>query len=87
MDPLEEMTRLAREPTGEGSDEVTANAIISECENDLAAAVLRLVRVNRYLMRENDRLMRAASPGFMRGSGGQPKMWWAGGGRVDPRRG
>jgi hypothetical protein len=40
---------------------------------------LRLVRVNRYLMRENCRLMRAASPGFMRGSGGQPKMWWAGG--------
>jgi hypothetical protein len=79
--------RLAREPTGETGDEVTANAIISECENDLAAAVLRLVRVNRYLMRENSRLMRAASPGFMRGSGGQPKIWWAAGGRIDPMRG
>jgi hypothetical protein len=64
------MAKFAREPTRKGDDEATAIAIISDCENNLAAAVLRLVRVNHYLMRENYRLMRAASPGFMRGSGG-----------------
>ena len=37
QDPLQTMARLAGEPTGEGSDEVTAKAIIAECENDLAA--------------------------------------------------
>jgi hypothetical protein len=69
MDPLREMARIAVEHGREFDDQGTAKAILEDCMNDPAAAVL-LVRVNHYLMRENERLLRAASPGFMRGSGG-----------------
>jgi hypothetical protein len=70
MDPLREMAKLAGEPGIEFDDAGSAKAILEDCQGDPAAAVLRLVRVNHYLMRENGRLLRAASPGFMRGSGG-----------------
>jgi hypothetical protein len=70
MDPLREMAKAAVEAGCEFDDERTAKAIIEDCKDDPGAAVLRLVRINHYLMRENGRLLRAASPGFMRGSGG-----------------
>jgi hypothetical protein len=70
MDPMREMARIAGQPGFECDDEVSAKAILQDCQGDPAAAVLRLVRVNHYLMRENERLLRAASPGFLRGSGG-----------------
>jgi hypothetical protein len=56
------MARIAGEHGREFVDQGTAKAILEDCMNDPAAAVLRLVRVNHYLMRENERLLRAASP-------------------------
>jgi hypothetical protein len=52
------------------SDDEMAAAIISECGGDARAAVLALLKVNRYLMTENKRLALGVSPGYMRGSGG-----------------
>jgi len=70
VDVLQEMAKLGGEPGYPFDDERTAKAIIADNGNDPMAAVRALVRVNHYLMRENGRLLRAVSPGFMRGSGG-----------------
>jgi hypothetical protein len=64
------MAKIAGEPGFELDDKGTSKAIIDDSDGDPVVAVLRLVRVNHYLMRENGRLLRAASPGLMRGSGG-----------------
>jgi hypothetical protein len=70
VDALQELAKLAGEPDYRFDDERTAKAIVADNGNDLMAAILALVRINHYLMRENGRLIRAVSPGFMRGSGG-----------------
>jgi hypothetical protein len=64
------MAKIAGEPGFELDDKGTAKAIIEDSDGDPVVAVLRLVRVNHYLMRENGRLLRVASPGLLRGSGG-----------------
>ena len=43
------------------------DAVLSDCAGDSRAAVLALVRINTYLVRENRRLSSAASSGFTRG--------------------
>lgn len=58
----------------EQSDELTpdemADALIADCDGDTRKALLLTLRLNDYLMRENERLTRIAPPGLMRGSGG-----------------
>jgi hypothetical protein len=70
MDPLRQMAEIASELGFAFDDKGTAKAIIEDSGGDPVVAVLRLVRVNHYLMRENGTLLRRASPGLMRGSGG-----------------
>jgi hypothetical protein len=47
-----------------------ADALIDECDGDLRKALLITLRLNDYLMNENERLIRISPPGLMRGSGG-----------------
>jgi len=46
------------------------DAILVDSGGDARKAIESLVTLNRYLMRENNRLVAAVSPGYMRGSGG-----------------
>jgi hypothetical protein len=56
------------------SEELTldelADALIAECDGDTRKALLVTLRLNDYLMNENERLTRITPPGMMRGSGG-----------------
>jgi hypothetical protein len=62
------------EDRGEQSEELTldelADALIAECDGDTRKALLVTLRLNDYLMSENERLTRITPPGMMRGSGG-----------------
>jgi hypothetical protein len=62
----ERSLRLSEELT---LDEL-ADALIEECEKDIRKALLITLRLNDYLMRENNRLIRTSPPGLTRGSGG-----------------
>jgi hypothetical protein len=46
------------------------DAIIADSDGHPCKAIVALVTLNRYLMRENSRLSASVSPGYMRGSGG-----------------
>jgi Arc/MetJ-type ribon-helix-helix transcriptional regulator len=46
------------------------DAILADSDGDARKAIESLVTLNRYLMRENNRLIASVSPGLMRGSGG-----------------
>jgi hypothetical protein len=55
---------------GELALDELADALIDECDGDTRKALLVTLRLNDYLMNENERLTRITPPGMMRGSGG-----------------
>lgn len=59
--------RIYRGDNAEMSEVV--DAIIADSNSDPRQAIETLITLNRYLMRENQRLAAAVSPGYMRGSG------------------
>ena len=63
-------TSHAREVVAELSLDQLADALIAEFDGDERKALLVTLRLNDYLMRENERLIRVTPPGLMRGSGG-----------------
>jgi hypothetical protein len=57
------MTEQSEEPA---APDQTADDIIADCDGDPRAAVIELLAIIRSLIRENQALREAASPGFAR---------------------